>query len=291
LRQSKMIRREARLRREYIYRKSLEQKQSAIQDRRDRAKTAVAQNRSLPTDVRKDAAQLMKDSVWGEQIDQLDDEYKWAGVSDPKIVITTSRDPSSKLKMFAKEVKLLFPNSQRINRGGHDIKSFLQACKANDVTDVILLSETRGVPDSLIVSHLPHGPTAFFNLSNVVMRHDIPDVGPMPEQYPHLIFHNLNTKLGKRITNILKFLFPVPKEESKRVVTFANSEDFLSFRQHSYSRGDGGEIVLKELGPRFEMRPYSIVLASLENAEAGETEWVLRSYINKKKDLLAESAE
>ena len=30
-----------------------------------------------------------------------DDEYRWAGVEDPKIVITTSRDPSSKLKQFA----------------------------------------------------------------------------------------------------------------------------------------------------------------------------------------------
>lgn len=32
----------------------------------------------------------------------MDDEYKWAGVEDPKVMITTSRDPSSRLKMFAK---------------------------------------------------------------------------------------------------------------------------------------------------------------------------------------------
>lgn len=32
----------------------------------------------------------------------IDDEYKWAGVEDPKIMVTTSRDPSSRLKMFAK---------------------------------------------------------------------------------------------------------------------------------------------------------------------------------------------
>jgi len=32
----------------------------------------------------------------------MDDEYKWAGVEDPKVLITTSRDPSSRLKMFAK---------------------------------------------------------------------------------------------------------------------------------------------------------------------------------------------
>lgn len=32
----------------------------------------------------------------------VDDEYRWAGVEDPKVMITTSRDPSSRLKMFAK---------------------------------------------------------------------------------------------------------------------------------------------------------------------------------------------
>ena len=32
------------------------------------------------------------------------------------------------------------------------------------------------------------------------------------------------------MTNILKYLFPVPKDESKRVVTFANNEDYISFR-------------------------------------------------------------
>ena len=31
-----------------------------------------------------------------------DDEYAWAGVQDPKIMITTSHNPSSRLKQFAK---------------------------------------------------------------------------------------------------------------------------------------------------------------------------------------------
>ena len=31
-----------------------------------------------------------------------DDEYAWAGVRDPKIMITTSHSPSSRLKQFAK---------------------------------------------------------------------------------------------------------------------------------------------------------------------------------------------
>ena len=80
------------------------------------------------------------------------------------------------------------------------------------------------------VCHLPYGPTAYFNLSHVVMRHDIPECEKMSEAFPHLIFHGFNTKLGNRCTSILKYLFPIPKEESKRIITFANNEDVLSLR-------------------------------------------------------------
>ena len=34
------------------------------------------------------------------------------------MLITTSRDPSTRLVSFAKELKLVFPNSKRMNRGG-----------------------------------------------------------------------------------------------------------------------------------------------------------------------------
>ena len=33
-----------------------------------------------------------------------------------------------------------------------------------------------------------------------------------------------------QVQNILKYLFPVPKDDSKRVITFANQEDYISFR-------------------------------------------------------------
>ncbi len=160
----------------------------------------------------------------------FDDEYKWAGVTDPKIIITTSHGPSSRLKQFAKEMKLIIPNSQRINRGNYQTKQLIEACRANECTDLILLHETRGQPDAIQICHLPYGPTAYFTLYNVVMRHDIEDVGTMSEAYPHLIFNNFTSNLGKRCMNILKYIFPVPKEDSKRVITFSNNEDFISFR-------------------------------------------------------------
>ena len=48
----------------------------------------------------------------------MDDEYAHAGEEDPRVLTTTSRDPSTRLVSFAKELKLVFPNSKRINRGG-----------------------------------------------------------------------------------------------------------------------------------------------------------------------------
>jgi hypothetical protein len=87
-------------------------------------------------------------------------------------------------------------------------------------------------PDAMIVSHFPHGPTVYFTLNNVSLRHDIGTYkdSTVSEQYPHLIFENFTSKLGERIQDVLKYLFPVPKEESKRVMTFANENDFISFR-------------------------------------------------------------
>lgn len=63
------------------------------------------------------------------------------------------------------------------------------------IADVIVYTLT----DGLIVCHLPYGPTAYFTLSSVVMRHDIEGVTKMSEAYPHLIFHQFNSKLGLRV--------------------------------------------------------------------------------------------
>lgn len=212
------------------------------------------------------------------------------GVRDPKVCITTSRDPSSRLKAFTVEMKLTIPNSQRINRGNTTIKEIVDAARSADFTDVIVLQETRGEPDALIVSHLPYGPTAFFSLSNTVMRHDLETKqrGTVSEAYPHLLFNNFKTPLGERFKTILTALFPVPKADSKRVMTFSNDSDFISFRSHTYEKAESAkpgaplkahDIVLSEVGPRFELHPYMLRLGTVDQDEA-ETEWALRSFTN-----------
>jgi len=285
-----MIRRNTRLRKEYIYRKALEAKDRQIFERKQALKNALAEGKQIPTELRNESETLKNDLLFDEHQEDMqthiDDEYAQAGVHDPKVLITTSRDPSSRLQQFAKEMKLIFPNSQRINRGNYVIKDVVNACKSNEVTDLIILHEHRGQPDGMIVSHFPYGPTAYFTLNNVVLRHDIPDRGTVSEAYPHLIFNNFTTKLGTRVSNILKYLFPVPKDDSKRVITFANDSDYISFRHHVYYKV-GQDIQLAEVGPRFEMKLYEIKLGTADITEA-DVEWTYRPYMNttKKRDFL-----
>jgi len=216
-----MIRRYARQRREYLYRKSLEGKEKELYDRKQKLRRALAEGKAVPTELQQDADELSKQIELEDENTQrlrelVDDEYANAGTEEPVIFITTSRNPSSRLAQFAKEMRLVIPNAQRMNRGGHTIPEIINTCKSKGVTDVIVLHETRGQPDGLIVCHLPFGPTAFFGLSNCVLRHDIEDVGALSLAYPHLIFHNFSTKLGDRVCYCF-FLFALTLAHSSGV--------------------------------------------------------------------------
>jgi len=144
----------------------------------------------------------------------LDDEYSHlSGIVDPRVLITTSRDPSSRLSSFSKEIRLVLPGSINLNRGNNVLPGLVEAAQASNLSDIILLHEHRGTPAALTLSHFPHGPTVSFSLHNVVLRHDIPNSsrGTVSESYPHLIFEGFTSTLGKRIVTILKHIFP-PRE-------------------------------------------------------------------------------
>jgi U3 small nucleolar ribonucleoprotein protein IMP4 len=278
------VRRQLRERREYLYRKSLEGQERVIYERKQRIKAALREGKEIPTELRDEADELRKEvEAEDERTSQLrthvDDEYAKAGMIDPKICVTTSRKPSSRLKQFAKEVRLLFPNSQRINRGNTKTDELVNVCRQNGFTDIVMLQEHRGEPDGIAICHLPFGPTAYFTLTNTVMRHDIENRGTISEAYPHLIFNGFESRLGERLKNVLRYLFPVPREDSRRVITFSNENDFISFRHHNYRKTGHKEVELIEIGPRFEMRPYQLRLGTLD-METAENEWVYRPYLN-----------
>lgn len=285
-----MLRRQARERREYLYRKAQELQDAQLAEKRQIIKQALAQGKPLPKEIAEDE-QLQTDYRYDqttEADEEIDDEYAHtSGITDPRIVITTSRDPSTRLSQFAKEIKLMFPQATRLNRGNLIMTNLAGACIKSGTSDLIVLHEHRGVPTSLTISHFPHGPTASFSLHNVVLRHDILNRGNVSEVNPHLIFDGFETKLGERVSTILKHLFaPGAKKDSERVITFANRGDFISVRQHVYVRTRDG-VELAEVGPRFEMKLYELRLGTLDNKDA-DVEWQLRRFVRtaSRKDYL-----
>lgn len=303
-----MLQRTARLRKEYLFRKALEEKERVLSDNKKRVREALEVGKPVPTDIRGAAAQklvqtLDLDDDWTkETATHIDDEYAYAGVEDPKVVVTTSRDPSSRLQQFAKEFRLLIPNCQRINRGGYVLNDLVELCRGNEITDLIILHEHRGEPDGLVVCHLPHGPTAHFSLRDVALRHDLPEKpANMSEAPPHLVFHNFSSRVGQRVSSILKYLFPPSTASSQRLHAFVNINDTIYFRHYTWtdnrkkpkpdvSFGDASTeqqrgLELVEVGPRFTLKPFRIELGTVEMRDL-ESEWALRPFFNSAKATL-----
>lgn len=289
-----MERRNARLRREYIFRKSLQPKYRAEYKAKKKLQNALDSGEKVPLSIQSKfdrlATELKADDVHtrdiGKRTKFLDDEYALAGVKDPRVLLTTSRNPTNKLLRFVKELKLCFPGAVRVNRGNIDSKMLIQTARSSGFSDVMIIHEHSGVPDGLIVCHLPYGPTAYFSLKDVIARHDLPkhSLVSVSEQTPHLMFNQFTTLLGDRVARILKYLYPVIEETHKakirRVISFSNVNDFILFRHHIYRKvNQNQDIDLIEVGPRFTMRLYQIKLGTIDQKEA-QTEWVLRPHFN-----------
>jgi len=281
------LRRNARERKEFLYRKSLQEKDRAEYERKMKMKRLIENGDKIPKELKHEEAEVRREMAMlgkrGLEMNKMeDDEYQLSGIEDPKLVLTTSNDPSSRLASFAKELKLIIPNCTRVNRGHMGIGELVNTCRANSVTDILIVHETRGEPDGLIVSHLPYGPTVYFSLHNVLLRHDINPSKKMTLATPNLIFHNFGSTLGQRVETVLKNLFPPAKAECARTMTFYNESDFISFRHHRVQKVDFKTVETEEMGPRFEMKLFRIRLGSLDQPEA-KVEYELRPFMNSAK--------
>ncbi|MCJ1381831.1 snoRNA-binding rRNA-processing protein imp4 [Xylographa soralifera] len=298
-----MIRRQARQRRDYLYRRALTLRDAEIASKRSALKASLASGKPLLPSIANDTT-LRSNYKYDESQPpppslSLDDEYAHlSGLTDPRVLITTSRSPSTRLSAFAKEIRLLLPTAIRLNRGNLVLPHLVGSANAAGLSDVVVLHEHRGTPTALTVSHLPHGPTASFALHNVALRADLPAAarGTVSEAYPHLVFEGFRTPLGQRVVQILKHLFP-PRETvtaatpgqklGNRVVTFVNREDSIEVRHHVFVKTGRGSVELAEVGPRMTMRLFEIRGGTVERKE-GDVEWHLNQYTRtgRKKEYL-----
>eukprot|EP01057_Protomagalhaensia_wolfi_P002183 Protomagalhaensia_wolfi_Nauph_80__2182@NODE_2408_length_1100_cov_125_828464_g1884_i0_p1_GENE_NODE_2408_length_1100_cov_125_828464_g1884_i0NODE_2408_length_1100_cov_125_828464_g1884_i0_p1_ORF_typecomplete_len308_score45_52Brix/PF04427_18/5_1e03Brix/PF04427_18/2_1e29_NODE_2408_length_1100_cov_125_828464_g1884_i01151038 len=307
-----MLRSQKRLLKEYLTAKDT--KDETRRENKIRLKEALDANRPVPADLGSDIK--LRKSLPFENTETLyaerrDDEYRMAGSYEPRILITTSQEATQPCLRFAKELKLLLPGSERINRGGTPEKELVELCRSTEVTDLIEIggSDGEGRPTMLRVCHFPFGPTAQFTLGDVVLRSDLPEKPPhMSQANPNLIFDNFESKVGKRFEAVLKYLFPVPSKAASRVVTFANINDKIFVRHHTWETSStlrkfrqndpalenmtqeeknklASRITINEAGPRFTLIPYRITRGTIEMKEA-ETEWTRATFIRKPKGIL-----
>ena len=290
-----MIRRNARQRRDYLHRRALTLRAAETATKRAALRASLASGTPLTPALARDRDLQQRHKYDDSQRSPSpsagpdpDDEYgQLSGVVAPRILLTTSRAPSSRLAAFAKELRLLLPGAVRLNRGGLELRALVAAAAAAGLTDVALLHEHRGTPTALTVSHLPHGPTAAFSLHGVALRHDLEGAvrGTVSEAAPHLVFEGFGTPLGKRVVRILQHLFPAAGEGSAkrraggqgRTVAFVNRGDAIEMRHHVFVRTGREAVELAEVGPRMTMRLFEIRGGTLENKD-GDVEWQLNQY-------------
>jgi U3 small nucleolar ribonucleoprotein protein IMP4 len=220
-----------------------------------------------------------------ENFDDIDNENKNRETHNPKVnfqvLVSTSIKPSNQLKSFAKEFSIILRNAMRINRGSRAVKDILEAANSQGFTDLIILHEHRGTPTGLVLSHMRHGPTAYFGLYNVIPRHQIgtrKDLGTIPEKYPNLIFEGFDTNVGNRTKNILKYIFPYSQKGAKSVISFVNRAGYINFRYHSFEEKKKHTVNLIEIGPRFQMMLYKIKIGGVDS-RFSELDWIYRPFI------------
>lgn len=94
-----MIRRNIRLRKEYLFNKSKEMKERSHSEGLLKIKRAIENDKKLPTEFKKNKNEMLKDLELADDKtivarSHVDDEYEEAKYRDPKILVTTSRNAS-----------------------------------------------------------------------------------------------------------------------------------------------------------------------------------------------------
>jgi len=218
--------------------------------------------------------------------DEREDEFApyFNDEKRPKMLITTRPSPSRKLFSFIQAVIDLFPQTYYYPRKSYSIKDICFFATNRDFTHVIVVSEKAKSVNSMLISHLPYGPTAYFKVSNFTSANDIPFTGQPTSHIPELNLHGFGTRLGHRVGRFLGGMFPHNAElQGRQIVTFHNQRDFIFVRHHRYMFAEGKEAIkdskkkktvakLQELGPRFTLKMRWLQVGTFDS-QFGEYEW------------------
>ncbi|VDK32008.1 unnamed protein product [Taenia asiatica] len=252
------------------------------------------------------------DLIREEENDELSGIY--SGAVEPKLLLTHSDRVTPHTIGFCKELSRVIPNTTFIPRWHLPLKKLIPKAIEHGYTALLVVNEDMKKLNTLIVSHLPDGPTGTFHVTNVVPRRKLRGLknrGIEEGVIPHLILNRFMTALGRRVERILGALFPLPSRGPPlphcRTVVFHNQRDFIFFRHYRYihrknsgasedkkkimDEGEGSEkeeagpsmepsdrVVVNEVGPRFTLKLKSIQLGTFDS-QFGDYEWVKKGAV------------
>lgn len=232
-------------------------------------KTIETEREPEETAVHDDARE---DIIAEEATDEYSEHYNKE--ITPKVMITAADKPYSRLRHFLKEMERVIPNSELKFRKKTTVKQLAKFASKNGYTDLMIFNEDNRRPNSLLLVHLPEGPTAFFRLSGIKICKEIRrDINDINAERPEVLLNHFTTQLGRVVGRMLGAVFHhSPEYEGRRVCTFHNQRDFIFFRNHIYQFKSEEKVGLRELGPRFTLQLQWLQRGIMD----GDYEWVLK---------------
>ncbi|KAM0678619.1 snoRNA-binding rRNA-processing protein imp4 [Binucleata daphniae] len=235
-----------RFQREYLLRKEQEEKEKTLLHNKQILKKHIAENKDLPHYMKKEATTVLQDILY-----DIEEE----SISTLKPVVTTSRNPSDKLKQFAKRLGHIL-NTKVLPRGNNtkeNLKEYMQ-----DYNLLIIVNENRGIPTSIVFVEYPYGPSFYFSLHYVSLK-DFSIKGKI-----HFMAEDMEKDEMKRVKDFMCRMFF--DKGDKRVVVMARREGYVCFRHYIGDDCEG-----------FDMRLYEIIRGTLDG---GEKEYVYKPFMN-----------
>ncbi|EPR78728.1 BRIX domain protein [Spraguea lophii 42_110] len=245
----------------YLKRKESEEKE--LNKKKERIKECYQSNKKIDHNLRSEAANLMEEIIYDTGI--TNDNI----LPRENIMVSTSRDPSSKLREFVKHVSLVF-SGEYISRGSYSMKELIDICKGRGSNCLILLNENRGVVNNMIITMLNYGPTYYYNLVNVKYVRRKENV----KQKCKLIVDGFKSEIGIRVKNMLQSMFNCDADKENRIVVFCNKNDIIKYREYIVD----GCNKMEKVESRFDMVLYKIVKGTVD--DEGEEIYKIRRFIN-----------
>ncbi|KAF5140000.1 brix-domain-containing protein [Vairimorpha ceranae] len=256
-----------RKKREYLLKKEEEYKNKEIENKKMRLQSHLDDTSKLSYDLRKEGKGLLDELIYDYKEEEI--------ILYPKILVTTSKKPSSKLLEFSKHMSLIF-NGLFFMRGRCTKEELSNIMHKNGYTSLILIYENKGTPSSLTISNFPFGNTFKFSIHGY-NRCKTVNLG----EHCHLVCDRINSELKDLFGKML------PKNsKSRRVLSLSNVNDKIGFRHYIIVKNKRVELKQDLM---IDLKLYEIRKGTFE--QEGEIVWIYKPFVNSGKSNIYNKVE